>query len=385
MVLKDLVGGSAYSVKLLDELIASQGGLPAIDATGTLHGQATQNEPITQFTVSSTLMLGFVAWLTGAPRNLKVNLHADQLAVLQAGVDVEDTWPDMHDMRPGLPAWVTMNLYAGFMGATQAALLKQYGQAQRLMNERPGDANRTALGAIRTQVVAAILPAILAMESVRQDKLLAKEPAYRVLWDLPVLEVKQPTEVALANANNPAPLRAGLFFLLDAHANPGLARSAPTDAGARKQLLERFKRQLGTQGIPADGDFVLHDGPVQSSRPPLPSSMTTYPALEPPFFDTPKGGDREFVMNVAFSDVFEAFRGYVYQWELIQVPHNDIDQLSNTADTLSNHGDSPGQLAVLGNRLGRDAQYGSADIRRSIQEFIERDVCSDLTRLMVAR
>lgn len=63
-VLLDLVGGSAYSVALLEEVITQQGGLTTISGPGHLEGPATQDESVQTFGVAAKMMLDLVGWLT---------------------------------------------------------------------------------------------------------------------------------------------------------------------------------------------------------------------------------------------------------------------------------------------------------------------------------
>jgi Domain of unknown function (DUF4157) len=362
-VLLNLVGPSGYSVKLLNEMIAAQGGLGSVDASGHLDGKATQDDRVSEFTVRAGLMLSLAQWLTAAPRSLKITLTPANLETLQGGVDATATWDDVHDALPG---WMSSSLYGGFMGVTQKSLLARYGKALRAATEQPGEPSAKALVAVRAEVLHALEVPVYALEAIRTDARLVNEPAYRVLWDLPAIEAGSKAVVATAGDDRPPAVMPGLLFLTDAVSDAALARRAISDAAARKQLLARFATKLSLRSLPTDGDMTLRDGATKAARPPLGSSLTSYPQLEAPFFDTPKGGDRELVMSIEFPDVFKAFRGYVYQWELIHVPQDDIKKLSDTADDRSQGGDHPGQLDVLSGRLARDAQYGSTDIQRSL-------------------
>jgi uncharacterized protein DUF4157 len=360
-VLQDLVGKSAYSVELLDQVIAVYGGSDRFVASGTIDGKATQDDAVGQFTVQGPLMLELVKILTD--KGLKVSLTKANIETLQGGIDATETW---EDFKSYVPDWMTKSLYAALIGFTAKTVLTRYAQALRVNNDKGGAAAEKELVDARQAAIDAIGMPIDVLEAVRGDKQLVKEPAYRVLWDLPAVADTKGADVGVAAYDRPPAPASAFYFLSDQLVDKALAKQALESHDARKKVLDRFGTRLALRALPTDGDAVLHDGVSKPQRPPLGSTLTTYPQLEPPFFDTPKGGDREFVMSVEFPDVFEAFRGYVYKWELIHVPDDAIEKLNQTADDMSQHGTSPDQLDVLGGRLSRDVEYGNADIRRAI-------------------
>ena len=359
--LQDLVGKSAYTVQLLDQVITANGGSDGFVASGNIEGKATQGDAVRQFTIQGPLMLDLVKILTD--KGLKVSLTKENLEALQGGIDATDTW---EDFKGYVSDWMTKNLYAGLIALTAKTVLTRYANALRAATDNGSARAEKELIAARQAAIDAIGMPIDVMEAVRADKQLVKEPAYRVLWDLPAVAETKDAEVAVAAFDRPPAQSPGFYFLTDQLVDKTLAKQALASHDARKKVLERFSTRLALRQLPTDGDTVLGDSASKPARPPLGSTLTTYPQLEPPFFDTPKGGDREFVMSIAFSDVFEAFRGYVYKWELIHVPDDAVEKLNETADDQSQHGTSPGQLDVLGGRLSRDVEYGSADIRRAI-------------------
>jgi len=360
-VLLDLVGGSAYSVALLEEAITQQGGLTTISGPGHLEGPATQDEAVQAFGVAAKMMLDLVGWLT-TTKKLNVSLTPAHLATLNAGLDGGDTWPDI---KSELPPWMSETLYAVLMASTHVDDLTSYAKAVRLAREQPTAANQRTVKAERTKVLAVLNPPIRALEAVRKDKALAKEQAYWVLWDTGADAAGGEPKSAPADkrpAGGPA-----YYFIVDAMTDVELARRAPTDAAARKQLLERFSTRQSLRDTGGGGDMIVRQGVPKPSRPPLRGTLSTYPALEAPFYDTPKGGDREFVMNIEFPDVFEAFRGYAYKFEVLQIPQSQLEQLAEIAEDRTRRGDTPGQLDVLGNRFSRDADYGAADLRKGVE------------------
>jgi len=360
-VLQDLVGKSAYTVALLDEVIAASGGEGNITVSGPLDGKAVQDETVKEFTVVGTFALDLVKVLTD--KGLKVSLSKENLESLQAGVDGADTW---EDLKTFLFPWVTYPLYTGLAAFTAKTALQRYGKAFHADQKASTPATKKELIAARHAILEVIGPPIETMEAVRSDALLVNEPAYRALWDLPAAADTKGADVAIAGEDHQPSLQHGFYFLSDQMVDKELAKEARKSHDARKKVLDRFATRLSLRKLAGDGDAVLADGVAKPQRPPLGSILSTYPQLEPPFFDTPKGGDREFVMEVQWTDFFEAFRGYVYKWELIHVPDDAIEKLNETADDMSQHGTSPGQFDVLGGRLSRDVEYGSADIRRAI-------------------
>lgn len=360
-VLLDLVGSSAYSVALLEEAITQQGGLTTISGPGHLEGPATQDEAVQPFGVAAKMMLDLVGWLT-TTKKLNVSLTSAHLATLNAGLDGGDTWPDI---KSELPPWMSETLYAVLMASTHVDDLESYAKAVRLAREQQTAANQRAAKTERAKVLAVLNPPILALEAVRKDKALAKEQAYWVLWDTGADAAGGDPKPAPADkrpAGGPA-----YYFIVDAMTDVELARRAPSDAAARKQLLARFSTRQSLRDMGGGGDMIVGQGVPKPSRSPLRGTLSTYPALEAPFYDTPKGGDREFAMNIEFPDVFEAFRGYAYKFEVLQIPQSQLEQLAEIAEDRTRRGDTPGQLDVLGNRFSRDADYGAADLRKGVE------------------
>ena len=356
--LQDLVG-KAYSVALLNEMIGALHPAPK----GGVEGRATQNDQITDYTVYNPFALQLVDWLEA--RGLKVRLDAEEKATLQGGVDAAETWADLHDALP-LPAWMNEPLYWAVMGASQRTLLTRYGKALRAAQDHPSTATIVAHEEARTAVYDALHGPMYALEAIRADEALIREPAYRALWQLPALDPRDVTQVQPAPEDwIPAHLHA-TFFMLEALADAGATKKMIRSAEARRKFLARFATRLALADLETDGNQTLHDGVTKATRPPLDSELRSYPQLEEPFFDTPLGGEREFVMSIAFPDVFEAFRGYVYRWELVHIPSDDIAKLNETADDLAARGETPGTTDVLGSRLSRDSKYGRTDIQRSI-------------------
>jgi hypothetical protein len=370
--IQDLVGAK-YTVKLVNEAIAARGGLGTLEGQGQLDGNATQDDKVSEFYVRSRVAVETAKWL--ASKGYKHSLTAENLATLQGGIDVDDTWPDI---QPMLPAWFTSFLYLMMMGTTQKTNLTNYGKALRKFNESKDPDDELALEEIRTKVYTALMvPAGNAVEVIRRDTALGNLPGYRVLWKVPAPEKgAAPAEVKVGPEGPVDERTAAELMIACMDADKALATKAATDGNARKKLVENLEVRLKLAKLPSDGDQVMHDGPIKSTRPPLSSSMRSWPALEAPFYDTPKGGDREFVMSLGFPDVFEAFRGYRYKWELMQVPDEDVKKLAEyedprdkaaaTGDNSALKGATPGQMDVLGGRLDRDVADGKTDIKRSI-------------------
>jgi hypothetical protein len=369
----DLVGPK-YNVALLNEALAAQ---PSVFAEGHLQGRATQNDKIEPFYAYTRVAMRTLAFLK--TKGIAHNLTAEQVSTLERGLDAQDTWPHLREHKD-IPPWFTEQMYMLMMKA-EPAELTAYGKAAHTYLDDKTAANLKAVDVVRERVVKLLMnPAGNTVEIIRKDTSLASEPGYRVLWGLPAPTPNGPAVEVKVGPDGPASLKPCTLLLAAAkYDDKDIALKAAGSRPARVTLLKNMIRRLGEMKEPTEGDEVLRDAPIRATKPPLPSSLRAWPALEAPFFDTPKGGDREFVMSVGFPDVFEAFRGYQYKWELMEVPDEDVkklgdyedprDKAAKTADNKWISGAQPGQLDVLGGRLARDAEYGRSDIKRSISSL----------------
>jgi hypothetical protein len=365
--------GAKYTVDILYDVITANGGIGKVQGQGKLDGNATQDEKVEEFYVLTRVAMTTVNHLKS--KGFAINLTAEHLKTLQGGLDVEDTWPVI---KPVLPGWFNDGFYRALMSSNPTELTA-FGKALHTWADNKTEPNKKAVEDARDRVKKKIMePAGKAIEAIRVDTSLAKEPGYRVLWELPAPAEGGPAVEVKVGPSGPINFRAGLELVIGAmFDDKDLAAQAVGNRGARVTLLKNMVRRVGEAGQPKEGDQVLRDGTIKSTKPPLSSSLRAWPALEAPFFDTPKGGDREFVMSIGFPDVFEAFRGYRYKWELMQVPDADVKKLAENEDPKNKaaatgdnkwlEGSQPGQMDVLGNRLDRDVEDGKTDIKRSIQ------------------
>ncbi len=91
-------------------------------------------------------------------------------------------------------------------------------------------------------------PPIRALEAVRKDKTLAKEQAYWVLWNTGADAAGGDPKPAPAD---PPPGGDPRSTSSSTRCTMSTSRRAPTDAAARKQLLERFSTRQSIPGAAA--------------------------------------------------------------------------------------------------------------------------------------
>ncbi|MEO7145442.1 MAG: hypothetical protein ABI165_18250, partial [Bryobacteraceae bacterium] len=141
----------------------------------------------------------------------------------------------------------------------------------------------------------------------------------------------------------------------------------------RKILLDRFGRVLGSGMLKSagSGDQKLADEPAAANAPPIPSTLTVYPTIDPPLFDASTKGEYAFEMHLQFPDIFTAFQITHYAFRLYPVPKDKVTGNPQTPDVSSPAtGESQGTFGLLRARLARDTDYNYTDLKRSLDSYV---------------
>lgn len=352
-----LVGKDRYSPRLAVEAFHFLSG-----QTFTVVGQeedTPQEQLAREFALYRPIPQRLVKWLVA--RGIELALEKERVAYILAVDDAQEAWKTLHGSFP-FP-WYTESIFLRVI-LSHRGLLRNFTDAHKT---GPSSRMTPAQDAIRDTL---LLPALV-VDTIRQDPGLVDEPAYRALWRMPPVQPQLASGVYEPVPENSVPdayLAAEL--LLDIEKAPKLALEAidVDNHESRKKLLHDFAFRMKVRLVDAEGEDRLLDGPVKATMPPLPSTLTSYPPLDQQFFDLPEGSDATFSMALHISSLRESATTFFnYEWQLLEVPQNDIDKLAQTALDREAKGEAPGMGSVLSQRLGHDMDYNAVDIRRALQ------------------
>jgi hypothetical protein len=306
-----------------------------------------------------------------------LRLTPEQIELLQLGVDVEIMWrdfqnPEYADFWIGrFPRWYDQTLLLND--------LQQHGQLLRNYHERgreyaaAGSSDPTDVIFAQNSIMAALLPAAQVLERIRREPLLFGDADFRELWRLPPLAEGTPPDQVTGPGEEQSPDPGAAFFLGFIRTQPGLRDAVLADEAGEPpptvELFTRFARFVGRLR-PSDGvsDRSLADAPSDRNAEALPASINAYPELEAPLFDAALGTDHVFALDVSFSDVYErlanSFGGYLYRWEIIEVPSGSLDDIEETAEAAPGTGTEVGWADTWGARMSRQGRYAVADVER---------------------
>ncbi|WP_170229893.1 eCIS core domain-containing protein [Polyangium fumosum] len=320
------------------------------------------------FALYKSIPQKLVKWLLA--RGIELALEEERVAYILAVDDARGAWEKLR-YALAFPPWYTESIFLRVI-LSHRGLLRDFIDARKpgLVNQKrlAGRMSRTQ-DAIRDTL---LLPAY-AVDGIRQDPGLVDEPAYRALWRMPPVRPLASGVYEPAPANSVPDEYLAAELLLDIERAPKLAVEAldVDNHEVRKKLLLDFALRMKVRLVDAEGEDHLLDGPVKATMPPLPSSLMSYPALDQQFFDLPEGSDATFFMQLHISSLMESATTFFnYEWQLLEVPENDIKKLAQTALDLEAKGEAPGMGAVLWQRLGRDMDDNAVDIQRALQALI---------------
>lgn len=381
VVLRKLSPG-AYRRAMVDQAISylrRTGGMFA-----TIHREAEGEEPRMR-TLHVAVDVGnrLIRYLEetvgrGQPREVWLNLRPQQIELLELGQEVEQTLRDLRDpaifdlVLRDFPRWYSGALFlldAGNFGE----LLRQVRRQRQDISER--QAPREGLTLAQQALFSAIHPAVLVLERLRRESSLFADPVFRGLWRLPAISPDTPADQLTGPGDNQVPEHvAASRFLMFTRTQPALQASVLAGQGGSPppavQLFERFTRFfMRTAMLANPADQQLSARPTDRNAPPLPARMSAYPELEPPYFDAALGTDHRFVLDVSFSDIYEAlsnaFGGFLYYWEIIEVQNARLSEAERAAGSAPGTGETPGWGDVWGARMRRQGRYALADVERA--------------------
>ena len=366
-----LVGEAAYRPDLVvrfaehvvtDDLLHR--GVKAVGFAGVPEGGRA--EP---FSLWSSIPAMLVRWLQDKNNKAPpIVLDKERIRVILAGAHAEEAW-DL--LQSGLPQWYTKRIFVHVMahhrGLLQAFVDAMQGQSSTAAHDQRRGAAIDALDR-------ATLPGAEVVEAIRKDRRLVDTPVYRALWQLPPLGARMPMGSLEPVGENRKPDETLMIELLrDLEASPGFIAAARKPEGheARKKILENFAFRMKVKHVDLEGEDQLTDGLAMATKPPLPSNLVSYPALNQQHFEVQAGSDVKFAMQLFFDSLQEsAFTLYDYQWNLLRVPEYKIENLAATASS-KDATDAPGLSDALGARLDRDSRYAEADRKLAAQSVGE--------------
>ncbi|MFP2929652.1 hypothetical protein ACLESO_31530, partial [Pyxidicoccus sp. 3LG] len=373
IILKRLIGGQ-YRPGLEDRLLAyieeglkkDRGG--SLEVSGQLVGSATEAEQASNIHVAPRVAQLILRWID--EQGFQADVNSAQRKLLAMGVTAGDAWADLNDLqldpslRASLPSWYSRYLFEREL-ARRIDLLQAYRTAaDRFTSDASAD-NRAAKVRSLRNIVDALGPPAAALEAIRKDAQLVQHPGYVLLWAREALRAPGKGAKPVALPTKPVPEGTGpqpqiaANFLAFAFTQPILSLGAQVDAGARKDLLDRFVRFAGRM-LSSGGDEHLFGTPPKANAPPLASYLTSYPGLQPPLYQAALGTDYAFEMHVEHPDVFSAMASYGYFWERLRIPDS---QVAGMMDASQMSGERPSMKEVAKERFARVTRYNEADMK----------------------
>jgi hypothetical protein len=323
----------------------------------------------TQWSVPISLGLLNILNSMGHP----AKLSKEKVELLELGQAGSQAFPQVQKL--GLPAWYSEMLFLNSM-AMHASLLRQFAAATK---PQPAGAPPPDTAAIVQQMFDALKPAAMVLEAIRTDGALIDHPGYRELWPPPKATAGATAPPVMANVGQEPKSKAGIQFLTYVGTQPELRDNIlgqdPDEARKdRKEILDRFARALGTNlftpAVAGSGDQQLADEPPESNTPAYPSTLTVYPAVEPPLFDASIKAEYAFELYIQFPDIFAAFQTQHYLFKLYPVPKDKVVGAANKPDDALDprKGQTFGNFDRLKGRLAQDSDYNAEDLHRSIHD-----------------
>ncbi len=352
--------GPGYTPALAREIqiwLTNNGGF---NVTGKLNeGPAAQDEKAPSFLVMHPLGRQFLRAFAAHQPPVKVALPAAQIATLEQAGDIDDMWREFTTYGSPFPGWYTKKIFTILMWHHRS-LVEEYQKAR-------GD--EEAVTKLSIKVSDALDPANRTLTAVRRDPELTNHPVYRSIFRLPEpIAGKPEPKYPTVDANTQVNERMTWEFLLDCEAYKPQAEAARKDHAARKKYVDDFAARMQLRKIEVKGDVTLQEGVVHAIRDPVPSDLTAWPQLEPPFYDRALDIESTYTMHLHFREnIFEGFLREDYRWEVMKVPNDAWDKAEETAENLEKHGEDMGGFGrILGSRVRRDFKGAVADVKHSL-------------------
>ena len=354
-----------------------------------LVGDLRGDEPkIPQFNFLPDVAFTLMRWLDdGGAGDVHVYLTDEQRDLIALAMGANHAWEAVQsaaqEIKLGIPAWFDRTLFFSEI-ASRRKLLRAFIEADdRYQQHRTGDARRAVLEAA-AEIFRSMANGLMVLEAVRKDRALLASPdtdegyyvhfMYVSIWPATPASAGQKSRDVLlrkttAQARDPIDSQMAAQFLSFLRTQPAYARDSLTESKARYTLLYRFANFLGRAIRPwrgPEGDQQLTDDPTRlASDPPHPCHLSSYPVLQPPFYDAATDTSYQFHMSVHFPTLFDAFSTYSYRFDRIRV--NDSEFVSGVSEETK--GDAPSWGEVYGAEMSMATRYASADIRRGIDRF----------------
>ena len=338
-----------------------------LTTSGTLHGVARGGESMGALQIAAETATRLLGWLDAQP-NLAVDVTAAQRELLSVGVAATQAWhrfPHRDRAELGtsvLPAWLQYDLFVQEI-ARFGPQLRAYVTALERYRASQAEPDRVAAVAGLRVLLDAINVAANVLEAIRNDAALVAHDAYRMLW--PVRQGEPPRQ---AEPDQAPDLSSGELFMMFARTQSTLSTAALRSTDARRELLNRFGRFFLNARPPlgTSGDQVIQNAPSRANAQSHPSTMSSYPVLQPPLFEAALQTDHRFVMQLQFPSVLDAFARYSYLWERVRVPDS---QIGGVIDAATAHGERPSWNEVGSVRFNRASRYARADIGRAVEQI----------------
>jgi hypothetical protein len=337
-----------------------------VTTTGTLHGASRGGERMGTLQVSADIATRLLGWLDAQP--LAVDVTAAQRELLSLGMATTQAWHgfpgrDAAELAASVPPpWLRYDLFVQEVGRF-GPQLRGYVTALERFRASQAEPDRAAGVTALRALLDAINVAARVLEAIRGDAALIAHDAYRALWPVP-----QGRPPRLATPDQAPDPRIAELFLMFARTQPAQSAAALQGTDARRELLDRFRRFItnaaATPG--AAGDQVIQDAPGRANAQPHPSTMSSYPVLQPPLFEAALRTDHRFVMQLQFPSVFDAFARYSYFWDRVRVPDS---QIGGVTDAATARGERPTWGEVGSARFDRANRYARADVGRAVQDI----------------
>ncbi len=374
---------SSYTSKRFDDFWARFGSHAEKAWTGA-PGAAGESETITpEFQVDGTFAWAFVRWLE-VDAGVKTALTTQQREILNSALTLRAIVSAVLGKQidtTGLPAWVDGQVVHAMASRQSSSVAKVQTEAlrgitasdsfdtagKRLMANLSSADAKSAM----EKVLAPIIRDAKLMESIRSDKELTDHGIYQGLWSTSTGERKpDDPKPPIAPAGTAPDIDNVIELMLYVRSQAAEIVDPARESGgtaARRELLERYRRYLGFRSSStADGDTRLTEGVARANAPALSSTLQAYPALEPPFNDKASDQTHTFAMQLSFTHWSEAFAGYHYEWQLIEVDEDKQKSLEELALDREAEGYRPSWGDVLAMKMEHRARYASTDLVRAI-------------------